>query len=162
MGPAGSGKTTLAARLARNLDLPAVHLDWHLWSGTRPFPDAEQRRRMPALLADDNWVVEGAYWRVTDLLFEAATVVVVLDVPFLRSFPRYVRRELRGAWRGWTPRTLKEYVKLHNPLFWACYYPLIERRRVLRAARAAQPGAHVIIARTPADAERRIELALKQ
>ena len=103
IGRMGSGKSTLGTRLAEELALPIIHLSKHLKDAGERTGDAEQRRRIQGLTAGREWIIEGSYFRVVDLLFAAATVVVILDVPMHRALARFLRRERSRVNHGWEP-----------------------------------------------------------
>lgn len=102
----GSGKTTLARRLAALLDLPCVELDalFH-GPGWTASPDFEAR--VAEAVAEPGWVIDGNYFnRGADAVLAASDLVVWLDVPLavclwrlaLRTARRYATRE--QLWNG--------------------------------------------------------------
>ncbi len=65
----GSGKTTLAARIADVTGLPWQEADALTWEpGWVQVPTEEQRRRVSALVAEERWVLDTAYGSWTDLV----------------------------------------------------------------------------------------------
>jgi hypothetical protein len=81
-GPAGAGKTVLAARLGRCLELPVYEMD-------------RGRGAFESFDLEGNWIVEGSYvWQVEPLL-ERADVIVWLDIPLRYTVGRIVRRHVR-------------------------------------------------------------------
>src|SRR4051794_27835549 len=93
-GVAGSGKTTLAMRVARMTGGPHTEMDslFH-GPGWEPRPDFVDDVR--TFTAADTWTTEWQYSAVRELLAERADLLVWLDMPFLRvTFPRVVRRTL--------------------------------------------------------------------
>jgi hypothetical protein len=97
LGPSNSGKSTLAAAIARKRGLRAVHLDQlhHL-----PYTDWEVRpsHEFVALhdeaIANDRWVMDGNYSKLFPKRFERATGVILMDISTSASLFRYVRRTL--------------------------------------------------------------------
>jgi adenylate kinase family enzyme len=85
VGTAGAGKTTLARRLARELDLRHVELDAINWQpGWRALYEEDLpdfSRRVAEATAGERWVCDGAYGRVRDVLWPRATHLVWLDLP---------------------------------------------------------------------------------
>ena len=93
----GSGKTTVGRELARRLDVPFVELDALVhgpnWTET---PDDELRRLLEPVLAGDGWVIDGGYrGKLGDLVFDAADVIVWIDLPLHVWVPRLLRRTVR-------------------------------------------------------------------
>ena len=59
IGSGGAGKSTLAVRLGKVLDLPVVHLDRLHWKPGWVEPDkTEWRETVSDLIAKDEWVIE--------------------------------------------------------------------------------------------------------
>lgn len=83
-GGAGSGKTTLAAAVARALELPHFDVD----RGELPAGDA------------DEWIVEGAHLWGMERYVGAADVVVWLDLPVRVTVRRILTRHVRLSLRG--------------------------------------------------------------
>lgn len=115
VGGSGSGKTTVARRLAELHDLQYVELDALFWGPNwTGCPRDEFRTRVEDAISGDAWVADGNYTgQLGDLVLERAELVVWLDLPLRVTFPRLWRRtrqrmrdrtELWGGnretWRG--------------------------------------------------------------
>jgi adenylate kinase family enzyme len=100
IGTAGSGKTTLARRLAAALAVPHLELDsvFHQ-PGWTPLPDDEFTRIVADFVAQDRWVVCGKYRQVRPIVFGRADTVVCLDHNRLRQTLRVAGRTVRRAAR---------------------------------------------------------------
>ncbi|RXH24829.1 ATPase AAA [Bradyrhizobium nanningense] len=83
VGSQGSGKTSLALKLGRKLDLPVVHLDVLYWRpGWTPSDTAGFRARVTQAIAGDAWVVDGSFSGLAfDLTIGRADILVVIDRP---------------------------------------------------------------------------------
>jgi len=97
-GLSGSGKTTVARRLARVLDVPHVeldalhwrhHPDWGMPSDEEFLPEVQQST------AGDAWVVEGNYSRSRDIFWPRVELMVWLDLPLRTACWRVFLRTLR-------------------------------------------------------------------
>src|SRR5436189_6454500 len=79
VGTSGSGKTTIAARLAALLAVPNVELD-ALQHGpnSEQATEAQLRERAAAATTGDGWVVDGNYSAVRDVVWPRATTIVWL------------------------------------------------------------------------------------
>ena len=100
IGGPGAGKTTLATRLGKVLELPVVHLDAHFWrSGWCETPRPEWAARVAVLASKERWVMEGHYVGTLALRARAADAVVVLAPHRLTCVARVVRRGLRDRGR---------------------------------------------------------------
>jgi adenylate kinase family enzyme len=125
IGTSGSGKTTVASRAARLLDLPHIELDairhGPNWTET---PDDEFRRRVVAIAAGEAWIIDGNYGVVRDLVWARATTVVWLDLPLSvvmaqvlwRSLSRAITRE--ELWNGNRER-ISTLLNADHPIRWA-------------------------------------------
>jgi adenylate kinase family enzyme len=95
MGPSNSGKSTLAAAIARSRGLTPIHLDqlYHLpntnWQ-TRP--DEEFIALHDATLSGMSWVIDGNYSRCLPQRLARATGFILLDTSTATSLLRYLRR----------------------------------------------------------------------
>ena len=93
----GNGKTTFARALAERLDVPFVELDAlnHGANWTEATPD-ELRAKVGPIVAQDGWVIDGAYMgKLGDLVVGSADTVVWLDLPMRTWLVRLVRRTVR-------------------------------------------------------------------
>ncbi|MCY4111118.1 MAG: hypothetical protein OXF96_04155 [Chloroflexi bacterium] len=97
VGLSGSGKTTVARRLARLVDAPHVELDALHW--VHPDwaePSGEEfRAAVGRALAGDAWVVEGNYRSARAVYWSRVEMLVWLDLPLWVITWRVLRRTLR-------------------------------------------------------------------
>src|SRR5438552_6517963 len=100
VGPPGSGKTTVARKLAERLALPHIELDSIWWDpnwtevGQEVFSE-----RAATIVCDDAWVLDGNYFSVgaRDVIWPRADTIVWLDLARWVTVPRVVKRTF---WRG--------------------------------------------------------------
>ena len=166
MGNSGSGKTSLARRLASRLDLPHVELDaLNHRAGWTEAPLDEFRADVARLLEEHvsvqgGWVVDGNYRsRVADLV--DPDTYVWLDYPRSVVFPRVVRRTLgrvvlrRELWNGnregWT--SLLKLDPRQNILLWS-WTQHHSYRSSYEDTSTADRRASWVRLRTPREAER--------
>ncbi|MGI8688772.1 MAG: adenylate kinase [Thermomicrobiales bacterium] len=107
IGMTASGKSTLARRLARLLDVPHIELDGIVHGPNWvDLPNEVFHARTAEALSGDGWVVDGNYPAVRDLTIGQAETVIWLDYPLIiplwRVFPREElwngnQETLRGA-----------------------------------------------------------------
>jgi adenylate kinase family enzyme len=91
-GNAGSGKTTLAARLGADLGLPVFSLDAIVWQPRwTKTPPAARLAAEQRLTAPTSWIVEG----VSEYVRTQADLIVFLDVPRRVCTWRALSRTLR-------------------------------------------------------------------
>jgi adenylate kinase family enzyme len=169
VGNAGSGKTTLATAVAQGLGVPLLELDsvFHQ-PGWRPRPTSEFRADVARFTAQPQWVVDGNYSIVQDIVWSRADTVVWLDLPrcrvmrqvVARTVTRLVRRtELwngnREQWSNLFSRDPERSV-----IAWA--WTQHDRYRARYGAAQADPAnAHLtfVRVRSPADRQRLVTAA---
>jgi adenylate kinase family enzyme len=101
-GPASTGKTTVASRIAQRIGVPHVELDAVFWlPGWTQKSEEEFRAEVSALLEKypDGWVFDGNYRLVRDLILPLADTVVWLHPPFLVACWWLWKRTISRAWR---------------------------------------------------------------
>lgn len=99
LGNAGGGKSTLARRLARDLDLPLHEIDGLLWrDGWRPAPAEAYEAAHARLLARPRWIIDGLGRRESiGSRIDRATTVVLVDLPLWQHFWLAAERQLAWA-----------------------------------------------------------------
>lgn len=98
IGTTGSGKSTVAERLAAQTGLRIVELDALYWGRDwQGVPVDLFRHRVERETRDGGWIVVGNYGQVRDLVWPAADTLVWLDLPLSLVMWRLVRRTLRRA-----------------------------------------------------------------
>jgi adenylate kinase family enzyme len=96
VGTTGSGKTTVARRIAEVLELPLVELDALHWGpGWEEAPLEVFRERVSDTTRGGPWLVDGNYSKVRDIVWGLADTVVWLDYGFPTIFLRLLWRTLR-------------------------------------------------------------------
>ncbi|GAB2704646.1 P-loop NTPase family protein [Nocardia thraciensis] len=108
VGTSGSGKSSLARRIAQRLGIPHIELDAiHHQADWTPMPEAEFRAAVAARIAHGAWVVDGNYQgKLGDLVWRRADTVVWFDLPrpqvMLQIVKRTAGRSLTGRelWNG--------------------------------------------------------------
>lgn len=98
VGTSCSGKTTFATELAQKLNKKHVELDAINWlPGWAPRPDEEFKDLVEKAVSEDEWVVDGNYSRVRDLVWNRATTLIWLNYSFPVVMYRALNRTLRRA-----------------------------------------------------------------
>ena len=97
VGGSGSGKTTVARRVAAMNDLLYVELDALHWGPNwTACPKDEFHARVEGAITGDAWVVDGNYTgKLGDLVLQRADLVVWLDLPLRETLPRLWSRTRR-------------------------------------------------------------------
>jgi adenylate kinase family enzyme len=98
-GVSGTGKTTLAGRIADLLDIEHTEIDG-LFHGPGWTPREEFLDDVRRLVAGEAWVTEWQYAAARPLVAERADLMVWLDLPFRVTLGRVVRRTVRRRLKG--------------------------------------------------------------
>jgi adenylate kinase family enzyme len=160
VGTSGSGKTTVAGRLAGAFGLPHVELDALFW---RPDWQAahidEFRASVEEATRPDAWICDGNYSRARDIVLPRADSLVWLDLPLRTCLWRIIRRTALRAWRReelWgTNRERWSGLLGRDSLIWWTLTTHRRRRREWEALTAGPETGHlrVVRLRTPGEVE---------
>lgn len=151
VGTTGSGKTTMARRIAGRLAIKHVELDALHWGPDwTPAPIERFRELTAQALDEDAWVVDGNYGKVRDIVWGGADTVVWLDYPLLVVLGRLVWRTLRRIitreelWQGNRERFPAQFASRDSLFLWALRtYP--RRRREYPALLQRPEYAHLTV-----------------
>ena len=99
VGNTGSGKTTLAQALSQRLTIPHTEIDALHWdeNWTKPTPD-EFRRRIEQAITPEQWILDGNYSSVRDLIWRRADTLIWLDYAMPVILWQLIRRTIRRVW----------------------------------------------------------------
>ena len=110
-GVTGTGKSTLAARLAGRTGIPWHSVDDLTWEpGWTEVPLDKQRQRISEICAGERWILDAAYPKWRDIPLARAQLIVALDYPRWVSLGRLLWRTLRRL----IERNEKTYSKLRS------------------------------------------------
>jgi adenylate kinase family enzyme len=165
LGVTGSGKTTLAATLARRLSVPHVEMDALHWdAGWTEAPDDIFRERTALALAGDAWVADGNYSKIRDIAWGRADTLVWLDYSLSLILWRLVRRTTGRIitrvelWNGNRESLRGAFFSRDSLFVWALQTH--QRRRIEYTTLPLQPEyAHLLMIRltSPAATRRWLE-----
>lgn len=96
VGTAGSGKTTLAMKVAEKLGYPFFELDALFWKPNWVQEEKELfRQKVSAALQAERWTAGGNYSVARDIIWQRADTLVWLDYPLPLVMSRLLRRTLK-------------------------------------------------------------------
>lgn len=96
IGSGGAGKSTFAKALSRKTGLPLIHLDSVYWrENWQPLSKEEFDEALEALLAKDEWIMDGNYNRTLPRRLECADYAVYLDFHPLVCVTGVLKRVIR-------------------------------------------------------------------
>ena len=155
-GTSGSGKSTVAARIAAALDVSYVELD-SLYHGPGWVPRPSFVADVEAFIARPAWVTEWQYREVRARLAERADLLVWLDPPRSRVMSQMIRRTVvrrirrQHLWNGnYEPPLRTIFTDPEHMIRWAWTSHRKTGPRVL-AAIEERPDLPVVRLRTRAD-----------
>ena len=152
IGPAGSGKSTFARLLGKDLDIEVTHLDWLFWSlDWKPAAAPEFERAQRAIVQRNAWIFDGNFERSLHIRADRADTIVVLDPPIWVCLRRLLRRAERPDQPAAMPafRSRRRYALF---LALTAAYPILWRRRLIRRVRDYEGATcHVAYLRTDRD-----------
>lgn len=103
VGSTGSGKTTLARRIAEIIGAKHIELDalYHERGWVPADPEVFRSRVHTAIADEPRWVTDGGYLSfVRDITWVTADEILWLDLPFPITFWRMLRRTFRRRLRN--------------------------------------------------------------
>jgi adenylate kinase family enzyme len=157
VGVIGSGKTTLAASVAKRLGLAHVELDALYWEPEWKVADQDvYEARVAAATSGHAWVLDGDYAQTPNGLWTRADTIIWLDYPRWVVLWRLVSRTLR---RGLTRQRLwnnnRERLRVHlfsrESMFLRAWrsFPQHQRHYGHLLARMSVEGIRVVRFRSP-------------
>ena len=101
IGSGGAGKSTVATRLGKLLNLEVNHLDKLYWRAGWVEPETDEWiKTVNNLIERDSWIIDGNYSGTLELRLQRCDTVVFLDLPRVLCLWRIVKRFL--VYRGGT------------------------------------------------------------
>ena len=158
-GVTGSGKTTLARRIAERTGLPWHAVDDLTWQpGWVEVPADEQRRRIETICASERWVLDAAYSQWLDIPMARVELIVALDYPRWLSLARLVRRSVRRVVRrelacNGNRETLRQLLGPDSIVRWH-FESFSSKRERIRGWVTNPPGPDVVWLRSPRETTR--------
>ena len=82
IGCPGSGKSTVSRALHNKTGIPLYHLDMMYWNADKTTVEKSVfLERLSAVLAKDEWIIDGNYGSTMELRMAACDTVIFLDYP---------------------------------------------------------------------------------
>ena len=83
IGNGGTGKSTLAQKIGKELDIPVTYLDLIMWNKNWDrLPEREFKKKIAEITSTKNWVIEGwGYHSTLNDRIEKADVIIYLQYP---------------------------------------------------------------------------------
>lgn len=135
VGTTGSGKTTLARRMAERLGCHCCELDAINWQPNWTQLDADGMvHRVGPVVGRDRWIIEGNYPSVRPMILKRADTLLWLDYPFPIVFGRLLWRTIRrnvtqeDLWSG-NRESVRRTLSRESILLWCIQSHRMRRRQ---------------------------------
>ena len=129
IGGSGTGKTTLANNLGKELDLPVYHIDGIHHLENWEIRDKDERDKIILeKVAENKWIIDGTYRSTLSKRLEAAELVIYLDYSSIS--------QLRGALGRFLKNHGKEKPEIpgcKERMSWDFFFWVLNWRRTKRA-----------------------------
>ena len=156
VGCPGAGKTTLARRMAKKLNLPLIHLDKLFWTdGWVPRDQRQFDSLISAELCKPSWIIDGNYLRTLPKRLESCDTVVFLDVPRRVCFWGIVERVICNYGKSrqdMGDRCPERFDTAFLKYVWN--FPREPRAKLYQCLNAAPPSVTVVVLRSRKQANR--------
>ncbi len=134
IGCSGAGKSTLTRQLAKEWDLPVIHLDRAYW---QPYwvetPKEEWRAKVGELVLAERWIMDGNYSGSMDIRLPHTDLIIWLDFSRWLCLWRVFKRTLRFWGRVRPDMTDGCAERFDFPFFhYVFFFPEIHRPRLLK------------------------------
>lgn len=96
MGSPGTGKSTLAYKIAQQTKLPLYHMDALFWEGTQNVSDDVLLERLDTLLQKEKWIIDGNYKDTLEMRVAKADLVIWMKAPRWKCVLLVIYRYLKG------------------------------------------------------------------
>ena len=153
VGTTGTGKTTLAHRLAQCLGVPHIELDSLYWGPNwTPVPAQDFRAHVEQVVSHAEWVVDGNYSRVREIVWVRTESLIWLDYSLRVVLSRIARRTFgriksgEELWSG-NRETLRNALFAQEPLFVWAVRTHAKRRKRFELALQQPEYAHLLVIR---------------
>lgn len=137
IGSVGSGKTTLARRLSKELNIPFYELDNVVWErGER-----EDRRRSPeerdelllTIIRSEQWIIEGVHLDWVGDSFQQADLIILVDPPYRTRQRQIIKRFFKQRMKLEASHYKPTFTIFRKMIEWNKIYETKNRQEILEA-----------------------------
>jgi adenylate kinase family enzyme len=136
IGSVGSGKTTLARRLSKRMNVPFYELDNVVWKRTetddyRRTTD-ERDEHFRKIIHSEGWIIEGVHFEWVHESFDIADVIILLDTAYSKRTIRITKRFILQK-LGFEKANYKPTFKMFRKMFvWNHFFEHESKRKILK------------------------------
>ena len=156
IGSGGAGKSTVAKRLGKLLDIEVKHLDKSYWQPGWTEPSKEDwLQKVTELTSGDSWIIDGNYGGTLEFRIQRCDTIIFLDMPRLLCLWRVTKRRLLYRKRS-RPDMAEGCHEQLNPEFmkWIWNYSNTTRPNVIKLLEEHAQGKQVVWLRSNEEVER--------
>ena len=154
IGSGGAGKTILAKKLGKLLDIPVLHLDSLYWKpGWTETPKEAWRQIISELVQKESWIMDGNYGGTLAERLKACDTVVYLVFSRLLCLYRVFKRALTNRGKARPDLNPGCIEQLPDKVFisWIWNYPKSRTPKILETLRSLKGQKKIFILRSPSE-----------
>lgn len=156
IGSGGAGKSTLARKIGKQLQIEVVHLDRLFWKPDWVMSSKEEQKALyQPLINQMAWIIDGNYGETMDIRLQEADTVIYLDFSRMLCIYRVLKRRFQYHKQS-RPDMADGCLERLDFTFlkWLWNYPKNNRPLTLAKLAALPNEKRVIILRNTKDVER--------
>ncbi|MBN8827734.1 MAG: AAA family ATPase [Sphingobacteriia bacterium] len=97
IGTSGCGKTTLAKKLGKIINIPYYDMDDYYWLPNWVVRDSEEFPKIiDAITQNPSWIICGNYSKVNNITWEKADTIIWLDYNIFRCLYQALKRSVKN------------------------------------------------------------------
>ena len=159
LGSGGAGKSTLARKLSKIINIQVFHLDKIFW---RPnwvsITQEELEGKIQDIIGLDSWIIDGNYSRTMDIRIKEADTIIFLDFPVWTCLWGITKR--RHMYKNKTRPDMTEGCSEHLDwefIKWVATFPLKQGKIIYEKLNKCSPNKKVIILKSRKQAGKFLE-----
>ncbi len=141
LGRGGAGKSTIARRLSKILNIPCIELDKYFWKeGLVPTPISEWKQIQNKLTKENSWIMDGDLGKYDSLeiRLSQADTIIILDFSLYICLKRAIKRSPERFDFWW----------------WLITWPWLSKPKIRQSIKTFAPNANLVIFRNQSEVEK--------
>ena len=149
IGCCGAGKSTLAKKLGKVVELEVIHLDQHYWQPNWvETPKEEWESVVRKLASKPSWIIDGNYGGTMDMRFLKADTIIYLDYSTVRCLWRITKRIMKyhGKRRPDMPEGCNERFDMEF-YHYVATYNMMRRKKTIQRLHELKDEKNIVVLR---------------
>lgn len=141
LGRGGAGKSTIAWRLSKILNIPCIELDKYFWKeGLVSTPISEWKQIQNKLTKENSWIMDGDLGKYDSLeiRLSQADTIIILDFSLYTCLKRAIKRSPERFDFWW----------------WLITWPWLGKPKIRQSIKNFAPNANLVIFRNQSEVEK--------